>query len=145
VIEYLSLPLTDEVFSWNDPDGGPTLHFAVTRLFAAVAYTFPLKRVPIEREFATYCVHQRGVESARLAYWRKRVESVDCPPLLFCHFEKDDSHLLVDGTHRYVAAYLKQVDSLLAFIVPEKVWRQYLIIDLPSESDEKILSTPSGL
>lgn len=147
MLDPLSLGPLDEVFSWNETDNGPTLHFAATLLRREGIADLPTVVVPIDREFAMFCVQRRGVEAHRVERWGKwflRNGAAKAPPLLFCHMEADQSHLLVDGTHRYVAAALCVLPELPAVVVPEAVWRRYLV-DLPQETTQDILTGFSGI
>jgi|PlaIllAssembly_1097288.scaffolds.fasta_scaffold54853_6 hypothetical protein len=144
MLDPLTIPATDQVFSWNAPEGGPTLHFAATRLYYAAASLLPVRSVLVEATFVRYCVRERGVEPSRLATCREYIRANWCEPVLFCHFENDNSHLLIDGTHRYVASFIEGRTYIPAYTVPEPMWREFLI-DLPSQSRDEILGVPSGL
>lgn len=142
LINPATLPMTDEIFSWSPPEGednSEMLHFAASQLRRDLSAIPPavdcrLTSVHLDPQFAQFCIRSRGIEWPRCDRWFRIFQGpakVSPEPLLFCHFP-DGSNLLIDGTHRYVAAAMAGLRELPAWIVPEIIWRRYLV-DLPAE------------
>jgi hypothetical protein len=87
----------------------------------------PAVRVPVTAEDALYIEKNHGVEPARLA----KITDPDLRrPITFIEWG-DGTHLLVDGNHRYVQAYSIGKRTMLAWLVAQEVWRQFVIEDVP--------------
>ncbi len=106
------------------------LHFASTRIRDEVGPRLQVGLVPVDKQFADWCSRERGVEPHRLGRWMtvlKPTNILHFEPFLFVHLKNTDSHLLIDGTHRYVACALLGIPEFPAIIVPEPEWKEYLI------------------
>jgi hypothetical protein len=54
------------------------------------------------------------------------------------------SHLLVNGTHRYVLFYALKAEWIPAYIVPWDVGKEFIIADMPQVDEAKLMQW-SGL
>jgi hypothetical protein len=120
--------------------------YDVTRLLAAIADgTVPVTRTKVQLDpiLAVFLVQHRGVERHRI----DRLMETDpetWEPIVFC-MQADETGLLVDGTHRYVVALLKETWVIpQAVIVAYPDWRPYTV-DAPRWDPDSVMSTPSGL
>jgi len=137
--------INDQIFTHIDPDTGEDLTIAVTFLRKACnalvkqGITKHIARTPIERENAMIILKRRGIERPRLraAYKTKQYQ-----PLMYA--ELNGYHLLVDGSHSYLAMYLKRIPEASAFVIPEVVWRDATIEGLPKTTEEELLASHSG-
>lgn len=151
-LDPATLPAGCEVFSWRHPEHGYMLHFAATKLRWDIQKTqeplfgVELTMVGLEADFAAFAQACRGLEQHRLKKWidwfyeNRGVHGM--PPCMFCHWPEDDSHLLIDGTHRYAAAVYRGFEAVPAYLIPESVWKHYLV-DLPDAPE--LLTGYSGL
>jgi hypothetical protein len=136
------LPLTDQIFTHIDEDTGRETVFAVSELRRqCLRRRAPLCMTPIDRETSIMIVGHRGIEQARLNRARRtRVFA----PLLYLHMP-DDSHLLADGSHTYVARYLLGHKWALAYILEPQDWLDSVVVGLPSTTEAELLSSFSGI
>lgn len=126
--------LTDEVFTHLD-DGHQTV-YAVTALNRRCLEGGPgidKLLVQVDEEHAKFCMESRGVEQDRIAellknvdYLKQRVIFVAMP---------DGSHLLVDGTHRYVTYYSLNLPNIPAFMVSWEIAKEFIIDGMEPRED----------
>ena len=64
-------------------------------------------------------------------------------PIIFIHLP-DDSHLLADGTHRYVVYFMAKATDIPAYLVPWSVAAPFVVEDAPQTPEEDLM-TWSGL
>jgi hypothetical protein len=104
--------------------------------------TLPVTTVAIDFEFAKFSLDYRGVERHRL----ERITTRDLVkyPVTMCEWG-DGSHLLVDGTHRYVRAALWGRTRIRARLVPITFWKEYEIVDAPPLPEHILLKMHSGI
>lgn len=100
-----------------------------------------LARVPVEAEFAGWLRDNRGVEQWRVERLHERALR---SPLLFAE-QPDGSHLLIDGTHRYVALAERGERSTLAWLLTPREWREFTVRDAPTVSESALRAMPSGM
>lgn len=138
--------MLDEIFTHIDDRTGVQTDWNATRL---VAYLEEKKQetvaVPVEEKHATFCMTDRGVEEDRITRLCKSLEAIK-KPIVFVILEDDSerSHLLVDGTHRYVLHYRLKVDWISAYMVPFAEVKQFIIEGL-SPTNTVDLMKYSGL
>lgn len=120
----------EEFFAWHDHRGfdpgteGPVLHFAVTRLNAYLtARKFPVSHIDLGRDFVLAVVKQNGIEPPHLD--KVTVERLHMPATLL--EAGDGSHIVADGAHRIVKAALVGWTGSPAWLVPETIWRRFVI------------------
>ncbi len=130
------------VFTHQDEDG-TQLMFAVTRLQALLQTAgSPVVLAPVDEQFARWLPSHRGIEFSRLCALAG-ISSLD--PVIFCAMEDaENSYLLVDGSHRYLAAALNQSTYIRAYVVVKAVWEQFLV-EAPQVDMEQLLKRPSGI
>jgi hypothetical protein len=146
-MKMTEMDLFDEVFTHVSEVDGAQTSYNVTALYAhIIAHELDpaiLKvTVPVDAEHAQYCVEHRGVEQDRLKVLLDHPEYLKKPAIFIAM--ADGSHLLVDGTHRYVMYYYAKLPNIPAYIVPEAMASPFVIEDLPA-MPEDILMEWSGL
>lgn len=150
-ISFNKLPITDVIFTHFDEKTKKQTHYAVTRLRKQIitglekGWAIPTT-IPIQKDIADFCTSRRGVESHRLA--RLLQLETEYEPLLFLTLP-NNTHLLVDGTHRYVASFLKNKPTIKAIVVNMKHSKRFVIKDYPkvleSQDEEKVIKSFSGI
>lgn len=136
MIDCLTLPFHDQVFTQVVPGGNVV--YAVTRIREHCLRTFhPVVLTALLPSHAKLIIEQRGLEEARLV--RAACLTPHYSPLIYLH-QDDGSHLLADGSHTYVARYLRGHRYALAYLVEKKVWRGFIVSGFPTETmDEATL------
>ncbi len=130
----------DQAFMHIDDDG-VVRHFNATALFEwAVLTAQEVCEIPIDREQAAWIVKNNGVEPSRLAAITHRMLD---DPLLLARFP-DDSSIMVDGNHRYVAAVAAGRQTIKAYIIDEKDWSGFLIEDMPPGLEAIVIEQVKG-
>lgn len=131
MIPWTQLGLTETVFTWeNSDDPGEQLSFAVDRLAeAAEAANLEILAVAIDPEFAASLPERRGLEAHRIERLLQNIRA--WKPILICVMP-DGTGLTVDGNHRYFIAWKAGGTAIPAYLVPESMWREYLI-DFPHD------------
>jgi hypothetical protein len=94
--------------------------------------------VPVDEEHAHFCFTHRGVEQERFAAFVQHPEFLK-KPILFVRMP-NGSHLLVDGTHRYVCLYALKIPTARAYVVPYDIAQPFIIEDVPQTSDEEVMA-----
>lgn len=142
-IRYKDLSKTppEVLFAHLDEDTHRPLVLAVERLVKHLQATrTDHTLVPISNDFAKLCFEKRGVEAHRLE--RLKDETIT-EPVVFIHM-RDGSHLLVDGTHRYVATAIKRMLFIQAYLVERPEWMRFRVFGHPPLTD-KALRGYSGI
>lgn len=136
------MDLTDVVFTHMDEGTKAITTINISRLLRDWKVRMrPVVMLPIDRDFAKFCVTNRGVEEHRL----ERLEREEIrEPVLFAYWQSGE-HLLIDGTHRYVAQTLKGASEIKARILPISVWRPYVIEGIPNDYAMKMMHGFSGI
>ena len=138
--------MSDILFTHFDPVTKKELNFNVTRLLASprtkrIAPT----AVSIDKTFALNLPQLRGLERHRVARLMHAIkDGVELDPLLFCMMP-DGSALLVDGNHRYYAYATMNVWATAAKLLPETLWKKYLVEGLPPSKEEIVKAAFSGI
>lgn len=132
----------DQIFTHIDSSTRKETVYAVTLLRRyCESAGHPISEIPIDGPAAKMILRNRGLEKPR---FRRAVMASTYQPLLFC-FQPDGTHLLVDGSHSYVAMFTKNRRTALAYLVDEPIWRHFLVEGLPtSTSEEELLNSFSG-
>jgi hypothetical protein len=99
--------------------------------------------IPVTMEGAKMMVKERGVETHRLARLLA-VPALSYTPILVAFWPIDQSHLIVDGAHRYCAAAQQLAEHIHARIIPRRIWKHFVIEDFP-KVDQSIKDTFSGI
>lgn len=152
-MKVAELGLFEQCFTHIDDDTGKATTWAAERL-AQYCRELPTDqreaityRVPVDEEHARYCIENRGVEDHRM---RRLLDPSNrathlLRPILFVKMP-DDTHLLVDGTHRYVALFTLGAPHVLAYIVSYDVAKPYIVEDWREDIDlETLKKSWSGI
>lgn len=129
-------PELSQVFSWTDPaDPNRRLVFLVGNMLLdlRVSLCSTTELIHLDGDFAEFAREHRGLDVSRLSEWLAMLSVLGHPSRL--HPEHtllmldmgDGSHLLVDGHHRYVAAYHAGWREYPAFLVPAFVWTKHYL------------------
>jgi len=138
--------LLDECFTHIPDDGGPHVTYNVTKLVTHIEAhrdQVQLVSVPVDEEHARYCLENRGIEQDRIRILLAHPDYLK-QPVVFLHKAEEDSHLLVDGSHRYVIYWHLKMSIIPAYIVPWEMAQPFIIEDAP-QTDEKVIMSWSGL
>lgn len=152
MIKAADLPLTAIVFTHFDEVSGAQTDVWVSGLIdSPECQDLEEVLVPVIPEHAELCAKIRGIEEHRLRRLLATAprgatgkEFPQYPPILLAQWP-DGSYLNIDGSHRYVAARALGYEFILAKCVPETLWRQYQIDGLPTENQEAVLKSFSGI
>lgn len=141
MIKFENFDPREQMFTYVFTDGRPNLHFAIDRMntWAAREGADYLALVPVEEKQALH-LEQTGVaEGPRLRELelearkkdRTGLRLYDVKPLLVIVID-DGRHIIVDGNHRYVVEFRLGHKDMPAFVLPEAIWRRFLV-DLPPD------------
>lgn len=134
---------TEPVFTHIDEDGITVTTFAVDRLKKAPEFlALEIVRTPVDAEGARFCREHRGVEQHRLD--RITIDTITYNPVIYCNWA-GGTHLLIDGTHRYVKASMLGLPFILARVVPEEIWRPFQVESMPLDMAKAFTSGFSGI
>jgi hypothetical protein len=86
-------------------------------------------------------MERRGIEAPRL---RRAMKTKDAKPLLFLSMP-DRTHLLIDGSHTYVALVTKGRADAKAYIVEQHIWSKFIVIGIPTTTEDELLKSWSGI
>lgn len=128
----------EECFTHLSEDSAVTTTYATSRLRAWIeSHPDQVERgcVPVDAEHAEYCLRERGVEQSRLNALMAHPEHLT-KPIIFVH-QPDGSHLLVDGTHRYVIWHHCHQTQIPAYVVEWTVAEAFIIADAPQVTDRE--------
>lgn len=128
---------------------GVATMFAVAQMKKSPEYlALEIFETPVELKFAEWVIKNRGVEQHRLD--RITVQDLLAYPVTYCIFPTPESlgggfsHLLVDGSHRYVKASQLGFNTLFGRVVPENLWRKFQV-EVPLELAKFFVEGPSGI
>lgn len=144
MIHWSKLSLTDQIFTHIDPETKAETVFAATLLRARCESNMIQHEkvlVPLTAEDANLIMARRGVEAPRL---RRALRTKKYDPLLFL-LMPDSTHLLIDGSHTYVAQFTHGLRQSRAYIIPPHAWEPYTVSGLPSTNEAELLASYSGI
>jgi hypothetical protein len=140
------------VFTHID-EHGTVRHFDIDYLTALVerevaAGNMEVVPVAVEEQGALVVLTERGMDRHRFMRLMRSIPQDGIrSPLLFAADVSPGTHLLVDGTHRYYAAFTLRMDTVPAVLLPKEVWESALVdaSDFmgPDLTAEDLLATPS--
>lgn len=143
---WSELPPSDQIFTHFDEATGKERTFAASALRrlcareeseqAGVMYAW----IELQGEHVEVLRAKRGLEEPRLL---RALATPRYAPLLFC-IMPDETHLLVDGSHTYVAMWMRGAREARAYIVPECLWRGALVTGLDKTTPEELLASHSS-
>lgn len=139
------LTASDEVFTSIGRDKRQT-SYAVSKLYEhCVEEGLPISEIPVEPEQAIYAIDARGIEKSRLSALLDPLHAEwAIKPILLVH-APDDEWLMVDGSHRFVAAAVRGQPTIRCYKVPWVIAVQFVIEDAPQTDESVLLSSDSGL
>ena len=144
MIHCSTLPWDTVIFSHVDEDTGEQTHYAITHMLAWIkehASEVERLRVVIESETAAMVEQYRGIEQHRLI---PLLSVPDPDPVVLIHLA-DDSHLLVDGSHRFVAMWKQGKPDLRAYVLTWEQAQNFVIVGIPIMPKEAVVGGYSGL
>lgn len=116
-----------QIFTWKSPDEKTEIRFAVSDILAAMAagnIAYETITTPVEKSFARFLAASREPDRA---YAERLSEDAYNEPVLFVLLP-EGSHLLIDGTHRYYAKYLRALPTIDAFVVAYASVGEFMIL-----------------
>jgi predicted protein tyrosine phosphatase len=115
----------DQIFSHRDDDG-TTRHFHIIALKATIqAGNAVLAELPVDAQQVAFTTANRSLDETHI---KERISDEYLnEPGIICLFA-DDSHLIVDGNHRYVKRARLGLPTMLFWMLSELQWRQSLLI-----------------
>lgn len=135
----------DEIsFTHQDAKTGRYTSFAVTRMTKFIELNrdkVKLYKVPVYVEFAAYIKDNRGVEIHRLL---SILDAEHIDPIIMLRMP-DDSCLIVDGNHRYMAAAMAKMQFIDAYILEADQWEAFVIDGISEAMAARVLRISSGL
>lgn len=144
----------EELFTHQDETTGAITCFAVSRI---LTHCHQAQReriiVPVEASWAKFFVENRGVERHRLQKCQADlIRGVKWWPLLMVEmpepvsdrFPEGVSHLLIDGTHRYVTLALAGITEAPCWMLTEAEWRPFEVERPQDLSMDDVMKMPSG-
>jgi len=144
MIDYRTLAWDTVIFSHVDDDTGAQMHFAITHALAWIKdHESEVEKllVGIEQGTAQMIFTCRGIEDHRL---QPLLTVADPDPMLFV-LMPDDTHLLIDGSHRYVAAAMRKDPARRGYVLTWEQAQQFVIEGLPIMPKEAVVGEYSGL
>lgn len=130
----------EQTFTHCTPDGTYT-HILVDRLKASDDYKkLEIVRTEIKVDDALRIIKNNGIEKDHLS--RITVHQF-LEPITFINWEQEGTQSLVDGNHRYIKAFVLGLPFILARLVPEPLWRQFVISDIPPDVAALLLTLPA--
>lgn len=157
MIPFQTIPPKSQVFSYRSETQGETIHLAagVLRDFLL---SYPgtealLSQIPIEEKTYRQILTYSGVERHHLDKVKLSIAAAGpialrhlVEPSIMIEWGADEipqhlrSHTIADGNHRICALYELGHRFALVYLVPERLWREFLISNFPLSAEEKILS-----
>jgi hypothetical protein len=135
MLRWSDLPGTDEFYVWCDADDGSLLHFASTRLRLYLeSIDYPITECVLTPEWVETTSRQSGIEPDHFARIIAQGDRRLDKPIILAAWS-DGSHLTVDGSHRLVLRYHLGRSFVNAYLVPETIWRDFLIEGAPGEKE----------
>lgn len=151
MMRWQDLPLSAILFTHFEEATGEQTDIAVSEIEKNIEY-FQLEEVliPIIPAHAELCLAIRGIEDHRLKrLMQHAVQTMGRAHPLFSPIMLAEwpggTHLIIDGSHRYVAAYKLGYKLILAKAAPQALWRHFQVKGLPKEQPAKLINSFSGL
>lgn len=132
MLSMFDLPITEAVYTFVDGETGEPTHIAASTLLATV------KRagvVPILAMIGGGLAEalQRGDLGVEEPHALKLPDVALDTPILVC--EWGDKHIIADGAHRLWRRWQRGDPDFNAYIVPEPVWRRFVIAGMPGTGE----------
>lgn len=129
------LPITEAVYSFVEHDGTAT-HIAASTLLATLeAYRSPKgERMPvttIHMDAGLLRALERGDLGVEVAHTLRLPEAALERPGIIGQW--GEHHISIDGAHRVWRRWKHGDRTFAAYVVPEALWRMYVITDMPGD------------
>lgn len=130
MLSMFDLPLSEPVYTFVDGETGEPTHIATgLLLYALKGSRWPI----IECEMAQSLVEalERGDLGVGEPHALSLPEAALNAPIIVC--EWGDKHIVADGAHRLWRRWKRGDTGFRAYVLPEKVWRNFTIHDAPGD------------
>ena len=133
MINYSELRHGMQIFSWQSAGSQKIEHYAVTFLNEYLEITrFPTSRCLLT-DHLVEAAWKNGIEEIRL----QQITLIQiAKPITLLAQETGDhqgTHVVADGNHRLIMLHRAGFREFLAWMVPEKIWKEFRIVNLPEE------------
>jgi hypothetical protein len=124
------MPRTEQVYTFKNDATGEVHHFAVD-LMNAYLRASGLKPEPviIHQAMVDHLLRRGGWELEHLESLPEAALESPCTLIVY----GDGTHILADGVHRLLRHTLANHETFPAYLVPERIWRRFLIVDFPTD------------
>lgn len=141
MISILDLNPTEKLFTHIEK--GVQTDLAVDRMIKWAVEHSELILVAIQFETANMITERKGLEPHRL---HRALTYTHYDPLIWAHFPEDDSYLLCDGNHRYVAMAYRGIPFAASWILTSEQWKPFQVSGNRKYSSEaELMGRPSGI
>jgi len=133
-IKASQLKKIEQIYSWMDTKNKTVQHIASGRLVSYLdAVNFPIIPFPLTKELASQVIERNGVEIEQIkAKW---AGSAPLYPATFIDFN-GNGLCCIDGNHSIIIWWLSGCKSIPGREVPAKIWKRFVIKDMPGTFDE---------
>lgn len=122
------IPKTEQVYTFKHEDTGLVQHFAVDQLNKYLrGIDMQPEPVIIHHHLLQQLINRGGWEKAHLENLPDEAMEVPCTLIAYT----DGTHILADGVHRVLKRAMKGHQEFMAYHVPERIWKRFLIVDFP--------------
>lgn len=111
----------------DDGDGMVTVFNTSAMVESAIRGKIEPEEVEIDPALAEFVMRSHAVSAAKAD---ALPEKALLNPILLIQFA-DGKYLLADGNHRFVKASRVGRKTILAWLLPESVWRDFVVEDIP--------------
>jgi hypothetical protein len=120
------------VYTFVDGDKQPT-HIASRILYNALASRgWPVTHCFIANSLITSL--KEGTLGIEEPHALKLPDAALDKPALVCEWGRD--HVIADGNHRLWRRWKRGDEDFPAYVVPEKVWRHFVVLDIPGSGED---------
>lgn len=142
MVHFSELSNKEVIYSHIDFETKQATHYAITRLKNDPQFIHHhVENVTIDKDHALFCLEYRGIEKHRL--FPLLMEPIREP--IVVAITDDETHLILDGNHRYVAAAMRNLRSIQAKILPMRICEQHIIEGFPEVDADGLLTMFSGI
>lgn len=149
MLKQSEMSLTEGIYTFIEPSTGKNTHIASTRLIRWVeANKSPdtdAFAVPIDKSMAAKFIKNNVVSEEKCIRMLTQVALgmvKNVPPIIFAKCP-DNTHLLVDGHHRYTCAAAAHASHIAAFILEPKEWEPFQV-ETPDLTEDELREIPPG-
>lgn len=133
MLSMYDLPITEAVYTFTTNDG-QAVHVAASTLRRMIEAHGGYPVTDCEMAPSLIEAMQRGdlgIEEPHAM--RLPEEALEVPAIIA---EWGDAHVCMDGAHRLWRRWQRGDKTFPAYVVPEALWRQFQISDMPGSADE---------